>query len=104
MGSLLLPPNFMCGFPAVQRFLQTSFQRQYLQDEIFAASQFPAAINAALITLAGCTVIFVVLLARSIGKLTLRNFIQTPNLIVIGWLLTYTALLIVRLDSSFTRT
>lgn len=99
MGSLLLAPNFMYGFPAVQRFLRASFQGQYLQDEIFAASQFPIAINAALITLAGCTAIFVVLLARSIGKQTLRDFIQTPNLLVFSWLLTYTALLIVQLDS-----
>lgn len=99
MGSLLLAPNFMYGFPAVQRFLQASFQGQYLQDEIFAASQFPIVIYAALFTMIACAGLFAALSWRSINKETLRAFIRAPYLIVTGWLLTYLVLLMVQLDS-----
>lgn len=99
MGSLLLAPNFMYGFPAVQRFLQASFQGQYLQDEIFAASQFSVTIYAALLTLIACVIIFSAILVRSINKSTIRSFIQLPHLIVASWLLTYLVLLVVQLDS-----
>lgn len=93
-GSLLLAPNFMYGFPAVQQFVRKSFAGQYVQDDIFAALQSPLAVGVAPLTLCLCIGLFALLIAYC--KI-LRW--ELPQTLAAGWLLVYSALLLLQLDS-----